>query len=167
MKLLSFGLKVHSRTLRFCMCKTQKRIISSVEAIAIKSSDKFVYQYDMNELLRNVSATTKNVACNELQLQESLNLETQYSSVISSVILAAKNGLLDNLIDKNTCDPFFDVINRNIEQMTAEDVVSTLIVLSLLNVPLHHPINRKLTIRVTHMLKGNKYIEMTTSKIDE
>ncbi|XP_055311762.1 uncharacterized protein LOC129574190 isoform X2 [Sitodiplosis mosellana] len=153
MKLLTFGLlKLHSGRLRICMC--QRPFVS----IAKQSSTELKYIYSINELLENVSVSTKSVwssfdASNEFQLKDLLDSDPHYRSIISSVILAKKCGRLGNPTEDNTSHPFFEHLCDSIKEMTADDVVSTLVALNFLNVPLHHTINRELIIRVTNMLK--------------
>lgn len=153
MKLLTFRLlKLQSERLRFCMCT--KPFTSKVK--------QSKYIYSINELLENVEISTKNVlsssscdASNEIRLKDLLNSDSQYRSIVNSVILIEKCGRLGNSIEESNClQPFFNHLRTSIADMTAEDVVSTLIALNLLNVPLHHSINQELIIRITNMLKG-------------
>lgn len=160
MKLLTFGLlKAHSGRFRLWICKRPTYWNNSRSSFTtqLKTSDTFAYQYDLNELLENVNVSSKRIlvnASNEFRLEEILKSDYQYRSITSSVILAGKHGLLNNSIDEITDHHFLNHISASILEMTFEDVVSTLIALNLLNVPLHHPINQKLTIRVMNMLKG-------------
>lgn len=161
MRLLTFELlKVQSGRLWYCMCKRRISSIANKSTFNLNTPPQtFRYQYGVNELLENLSVSTKRVwssfdTSNEFRLKDLLESDSEYRSITSSVILAAKCGLLQNLVEENTCQVFFDHLSASIEEMTAEDVVSTLIALNLLNLPLHHAINRRLTTRVTNMLKG-------------
>lgn len=155
MKLLTSRLsKVQSRSVLFRMCRRL-----SHQPIQSTPDETFIYHYDSNELIQNVSVPAKRIwssfnRSNDFRLKELLDRDTEYRSIISSVILSAKYGILVSFTEENTCQRFFNHITANIEEMPAEDIVSTLIVLNLLNVPLYHPINQKLTIRVINMLKG-------------
>lgn len=148
MKLLTFRLlKLQSRNLRFT------KLFSS----NVKQSK---YIYSINELLENVNNSTKHALSspsNEIRLKDLLSSNSQYRSIVNSVILIDKCGRLSSLIEEsNSLQPFFNHLRTSIAEMTAEDVVSTLIALNLLNVPLHHTINQELIIRLTNILKSRK-----------
>lgn len=168
MRLLTFELlKVHSGRLWYCICKRRISSIANKSTFNLNTPPQtFRYQYGVNELLENLSVSTKRIWSSfDFRLKDLLESNSEYRSITSSVILAAKYGLLGNLIEENTCQVFFDHLSANIKEMTAEDVVSTLIALNYLNVPLSHPINRELTVRVTHMLKGEyKNHDMNATK---
>lgn len=154
MKLLTFRLlKLQSGRLRFCMCT--KPFTSNVK--------QSKYIYSINELLENVNISTKHAlspssscdASNEIRLKDLLNSDSQCRSIVNSVILIEKCGRLGSSIEESSSlQPFFNHLHTSVPEMTADDVVSTLIALNLLNVPLHHTINQELIIRVTNILKG-------------
>lgn len=51
-------------------------------------------------------------------------------------------------------DNRIDRLDTYINEMMANELVSSLIALNLLNVPLYHPVNQKLSIRISHLLEG-------------
>lgn len=122
------------------------------------------YIYSINELLENVNNSTKYVlssssppcdASNEIGLKDLLNSDSQCRSVVNSVILMEKCGRLGSSMEEsNSLQPFLNRLRISIPEMTADDVVSALIALDLLNVPLHHTVNQELIVRVTNILKG-------------
>lgn len=144
-------------------------------AAKVQTTQTFRYQYELSELvdkLKTLSKCDVISSSSDVQIEHLLDfLKSQtieskddVQAIVTSLIIAAKLGQnVENLVEKalgeTALKAFLDHSDACIEQMTADDVVSSLIALNLLNVPLHHPVNRKLIIRVTNMLKGeNKYI---------
>lgn len=136
----------------------------------IHTTQKFQYQYELSELVEKLKILSKcNVISSDGDVQvenlqdflktQSIESKDDVQAIVTSLIIAAKLGQnVENFVEKalgeTALKSFLDHSDACIEQMTADDVVSSLIALNLLNVPLHHPVNRKLIIRVTNMLRG-------------
>lgn len=132
----------------------------------------FRYEYDTGELLEKLKSLTNctviSTADKYVEIEALLtNLKTQnfqskedVQALVTSLILAARLGqnvdsIIEKTFDVNALEKFLSLCDAWLDQMTAEDAVSTLVALNLLKVPLYHPVNRKLTIHVSHMLRGN------------
>lgn len=152
---------IHSKCVRKCWTMSRYR----------QNSNNFRYEYDSGELLSKLrsspSDTVISSAHNSVKIDAFLrNLKSQNAqspeavqAIVSSIILAAKLGQnVENIVEKsfgaNAIMKFTALCDTWHDQMNADDAVSTLIALNLLKVPLHHPVNRKLTTYVTKMLKG-------------
>lgn len=154
---------IHLKCVRKCWTMSRYR----------QNTNNFRYEYDSGELLAKLRSSTSDAvilsAHNSVKIEAFLrNLQSQNAqskedvqAIVSSIILAAKFGQsVDNVIEKsfgaNATMKFTALCDTWHDQMNADDAVSTLIALNLLEVPLHHPVNRKLTTYVTNMLKGKK-----------
>lgn len=154
-------LPIHLKCVRNCWTMTRYR----------RTGDSFRYEYDSGELLEKLRSSTNDVvissAVNNVKIKALLrNLKAQnlqsnedVQAIVSSLFLAAKSGQnVENIIEKmfgaNALEKFLALCDTWLDQMNADDAVSTLIALKLLKVPLHHPINRKLTTHITRMLRG-------------
>lgn len=136
------------------------------------TTNQFRYEYDSGELLQklNVSindsvissanngvkieALLKNLKIQNLQSKEDVQ------TIVSSIILAAKfdqnvESIIGMAFGANAQLKFLALCDTWLDQMNADDAVSTLVALNQLKVPLHHPVIRKLTTHVTNMLRGN------------
>lgn len=139
-------------------------------ATKLQPIDQFEYQYDLNELMGKLNSLTKcdvistasEVHLNNLQdflRMQQIKSKDDVQAIVTSLIIAAKLGqnvenIIDKIFENEALTTFLDHSDAHIEQMTADEVVSMLVALKLLKVPLHNPVNRKLTIRVTHLLRG-------------
>lgn len=145
------------------------------------TTNAFRYEYESVELLEKLKSLTKitviSSADNNVKIEELLkNLQEQnfhsyedIQAIVTAVILAAKiNQNVGSIFEKTFgadagvkflahCDIWMD-------QMTADDAVSTLVALNLLKIPLHDRVNRKLTTHVTNMLRGNFNREIETTE---
>lgn len=128
---------------------------------------RFQYQYEFNELVEKLKTLSnydklspgRDVRTeNLLDFLKTQSIETKedVQAIVTILIIAAKLGqnVGSHALDESALKKFLELSDACIEQMTADDVVSALIALNILNIPLHHPVNRKLMIRVTNMLKG-------------
>lgn len=136
------------------------------------TANAFRYEYESSELLEklkslknyavistvdnnvNIEAILKNFQATNIQSNEDVR------AMVTSIILAAKfDENVENIIEKafgaDAVARFLALCDTWLDQMTADDAVSTLVAFDLLKIPLHHPVNRKLTTHVTNMLRGN------------
>lgn len=155
---LNFNVNVHSSSHLKCArkCWTMTRYQ--------QTTNNFRYEYDSEELLeKSKSSSTDNTSKIKALLRtlKSQNAQSQeeLQAIVSSIILAAKDGQnVENAVQKtfgaNAIVKFTALCDTWLDQMNADDAVSTLIALNLLKIPLHHPVNRKLTTCVTNMLRG-------------
>lgn len=121
----------------------------------------FRYHYEVNELFERLNG--KYSLSSEFRSDSLKDVlyahEDNAQHVINYLILAAKCGhnveeMVDLAIKQNYFDPFLNRLSGTIDEMTHEEVVSSLIAFNLSNVPLYHPINRQLTIQSAHLLRG-------------
>lgn len=150
---------IHLKCVRKCWTTTQFRTTAD--------KLKFRYEYDSGELLErlgHLTNTTVISSANNVNIEtilKNLNVDKLESkedvqSLVVSIILAAKFGQnVKTIVEAKALGKFLDLCDAWLYKMTAEDAVSTLIALNLLNVSLHHPVNRRLTTYVTNMLRGN------------
>lgn len=123
-----------------------------------ESSDHFKYHYDAKELLDSLKLQSCEFQPEYLKhILKTKGDNDQH--VINYIILAAKNGhnvedMVKLAAQENSFDAFLNRLDGVIEKMTADEVVSTLIAFNLSNIPLYHPINRRLTVKTSHMLNG-------------
>lgn len=164
----AFGVLQNYNAQNASICVKQFRKYSSqIQGVPrIQTSDRFRYQYELSELvdkLKSLSTCDVITSINDVhvdKLLDFLNTQTIESkddvqAIITSLILAAKLGQnVESIVDKNVLQRFLEHSNACIDQMTTDDVVSALIALHLMKVPLHHNVNRNLTISVSRMLRG-------------
>ncbi|XP_031637600.1 uncharacterized protein LOC116350029 [Contarinia nasturtii] len=170
LKLITFRpLNGHLERIRLCTYKN----VCSVPSIFLtsnsekQSSQNTWCQYlvsDVNQLHNALSTSTKIrlPSLNDIHaenVQDLFNtneiLDSDVQSIVNYVILASKCGVSCSF-ETDECNSFLNRLSRNVEQMSPDDAVSALIALNLLIVPLHHPVNRDLTIKIIHMLKDLK-----------
>lgn len=136
----------------------------------VRTTNTFRYQYELSELVDKLKSLSKYDAISsagDVQIENLLDFlskqkvesKDDVQAIVTSLIIAAKLGqnvenMVKSALDESALKKFLDHSDAYIEQMTADDVVSALIALNLLNIPLHHPVNRNLMIRVLKMLKG-------------
>lgn len=130
------------------------------------------YAYESGELMEKLKSSTNcNViaaASNNVNIESYLaNLKERncksnedVQAIVTSIILAAKlDQNVESIIEKSfgidAVDKFLALCDTWQDRMNADEAVSTLIALNLLKIPLHHPVNRKLTIHVANLLRGN------------
>lgn len=147
----------------------------------VRTTNTFRYQYELSELVDKLKSLSKYDAISsagDVQIENLLDFlskqkvesKDDVQAIVTSLIIAAKLGqnvenMVKSALDESALKRFLDHSDTCIEQMTADDVVSALIALNLLNIPLHHPVNRNLMIRVLNMLKGE--LESTELCSDE
>lgn len=144
---------IHLKCVRNCWTMTRYR----------RNADTFRYEYDSGELLEKLkSSTNVTVISSANNTAQNLQSNEDVQAIVSSLILAAKSGQnVVNIIEKtfgaNALANFLALCDTWLDHMNADDAVSTLVALNLLEVPLHHPVNRELTTHVTNMLRGDKF----------
>lgn len=150
-----------------------KRLATNKSVNEVQTSDSFQYQYESNELIGRLEALTKNskaFSIDQLHIENALLFSNKQmiqskddvQVIITALILAAKTGqnvehFVNYKFGENFIQRLLDYLecsNNCIETMKADEVVQCLIALHLLNIPLHHPITRKLITIVSNMLRG-------------
>lgn len=130
----------------------------------VNEKQAFVYEYNSGELKENIRKT--NGTLNEssfpkLPKLEGLSAKSEVISYIYYVIYLAKLGYCPvQVIGDGNLELLLVQIRTFIDQMTANELVASLVAFHLAKVPLHHPIARELTIRVTSTLKGIETTEI-------
>lgn len=152
----------------FVKCSALNKSVDKIQTL-----DSFQYQYESNELIGTLEALTMNskaFSIDQFHTENSLLFSNQQiiqskddvQLIVTALILAAKTGqnvehFINNKFGENTIHRLLDYLEHSsgcIEAMTADEIVQCLIALHLLNIPLHHPINRKLIAIVSNMLRG-------------
>lgn len=135
---------------------------ATLPALRFQASNEFPYLYERNELIEKTTYSPNQLCINNsknfLDLENIKSIDDIHFFV-HNVIKAAKFG---QNVPKMLCygasaipfERFLNYLGSHTEDMSADDVVSTLIALNLLEVPLYHPVNQKLSIRIAHLLKG-------------
>lgn len=140
-----------------------KRNAATLPALRFQASNEFPYLYERNELIEKTTYSPDQLCINNSK--SFLNLGTIKSIddihfFVHNVIKSAKFGqnvpkMICYGASANSFESFLNYLgSHTYEDMSADDVVSTLIALNLLEVPLYHPVNQKLSIRIAHLLKG-------------
>lgn len=109
------------------------------------------YQYELNELTANLKFRMEDLAKN-LSAEKIDSQAESIETVINCFILANQFGLN---IENDTVYNFLSKLETNVRYLTPDNIISALVALNLSNIPLHHPVNRQLTIRVINLLAGN------------
>lgn len=148
--------------------KFQNPTASQASTKDVQISQHFRYHYEVNELSERLNS--KYSPSSEFRSDSFKDVldahkdNTQH--VINYLILAAKFGhnvkeMVDLATQQSYFDPFLNRLNGTIDEMSADEVVSSLIAFNLSNLPMHHPINRRLSIQSGHLLSGKseKYTE--------
>lgn len=170
--LISLGNFNKNKTLVHLKCF---RKYSSVNLCDVQNqiAKEFRYQYESSELVEKLKSLSK---CDEISSASSIKIanlldfwksqkitsEDDIQAIITSLILAAKldenvEVIVPKALGEFALSRFLVHLDDCIEQMSVNDVVSSLVALHLLNIPLHHPVNRKLVIRISNMLKGDLF----------
>lgn len=149
--------QIHLNCVRRCWSLTRYRL----------GANKFRYEYDSGELLEKLRSSTNGAVISSAKIEALLsNLKSEncqskedVQAIASSIILAAKfgqnvGGIVEKTLGANAPMKFLALCDTWQDEFNANDAVSTLVALNLLKVPLHHPVNRKLTTNVTKMLRG-------------
>lgn len=158
----AFSSPIHLKCIRKYCVMTQHR----------PAADAFRYEYESGELLEKLKSLTNctvippvdnNVEIEALLQnfrQQNFQSNEDVQTIVTLVILAAKfdqnvESIIKNVFGANAVAKFLAICHAWLDRMTADDAVSTLVALNLLQIPLHHPVNRKLTTHITNMLRGN------------
>lgn len=100
------------------------------------------------DLLLSIDNINNSITPKKFKCMDDINLFT------NTVILATKFGQSFDAIEKTFCESFIIYMNNHVRDMTADEAISTLVALNLLNVPLCHPVNQNLCIKIANLLKG-------------
>lgn len=128
------------------------------------TQSSFIYEVDENALaielekcaiVNNNSMSKRLNEINELDKFESKDNAMQ---VINYIIYTEKINQnakqIQSSTDKQYFNKFLPLLEQFVPCMQADELVSSLIALSIADVPLHHPTNRALTIQISKALKG-------------
>lgn len=128
-------------------------------------SNTFPYLFESKELVEKLKYSKKKdliLSSEKLYIDNIHNLITpknfkcmdDINLFTNTVILATKFGQSLDTIEKSFCESFIIYMDNHVRDMTADEAISTLVALNLLNVPLCHPVNQNLCIRIANLLKG-------------
>lgn len=148
-----------------CQFSTIYRYSSNFSSIKISNS--FPYLYELDDFFNKAEYSddkylkfSSDQFCIDLMnVIENIESIEDIQFVLRTIILAAKFGnktdaTLGERIQETSLKRIQDRLSPHVEKMGADEVVSTLVALQILNVPLHHQVSQKILIRITHLLKG-------------